>query len=81
MNAPMLWPGVLTRLMACPPTCGAAAAVLVSEAYAKAHGIAVLIDGSAVPFVYTSDSIDVSRAFINEYNSKNPATALLAAPK
>jgi Skp family chaperone for outer membrane proteins len=51
------------------------------EAYAKAHGIAVLIDGSAVPFVYTSQSIDVTRAFINEYNSKNPATALLAAPK
>jgi len=39
MNAPVLWPGVLTRLMACPPTCGAAAAVLVSEAYAKAHGL------------------------------------------
>ena len=39
MNAPMLWPGVLTRLMACPPTCGAAAAVLVSEAYAKANGL------------------------------------------
>ena len=39
MNAPALWPGVLTRLMACPPTCGAAAAVLVSEAYAKAHGL------------------------------------------
>lgn len=39
MNAPVLWPGVLTRLMACPPTCGAAAAVLVSERYAKAHGL------------------------------------------
>lgn len=39
MNAPMLWPGVLTRLMACPPTCGAAAAVLVSEAFAKRHGL------------------------------------------
>jgi acetyl-CoA acetyltransferase len=39
MNAPVLWPGVLTRLMACPPTCGAAAAVLASEAYAKAHGL------------------------------------------
>ncbi len=39
MNAPMLWPGVLTRLMACPPTCGAAAAVLVSARYAKAHGL------------------------------------------
>ena len=36
MNAPMLWPGVLTRLMACPPTCGAAAAVLVSEAVRQA---------------------------------------------
>ena len=39
MNAPALWPGVLTRLMACPPTCGAAAAVLVSESYARAHGL------------------------------------------
>ncbi len=33
-----LWPGVMTRLMACPPTCGAAAAVLVSEAWARRHG-------------------------------------------
>ncbi|NMG17818.1 lipid-transfer protein [Aromatoleum bremense] len=39
MNSPMLWPGVLTRLMACPPTCGAAAAVLVSERFAKTHGL------------------------------------------
>ena len=39
MNAPMLWPGVMTRLMACPPTCGAAAAVIVSETYARQHGL------------------------------------------
>lgn len=39
MNAPMLWPGVLTRLMACPPTCGAAAVVLVSESFAKKKGL------------------------------------------
>jgi acetyl-CoA acetyltransferase len=39
MNAPMLWPGVMTRLMVCPPTCGAAAAILVSEGYAKRHGL------------------------------------------
>jgi acetyl-CoA acetyltransferase len=39
MNAPMLWPGVLTRLMACPPTCGAAAAVLVSDKFARRHGL------------------------------------------
>lgn len=39
MNAPMIWPGVMTRLMACPPTCGAAATVLVSEEFAKAKGL------------------------------------------
>ena len=36
MNSPMLWPGVMTRLMACPPTCGAAAAIICSEDFAKA---------------------------------------------
>lgn len=39
MASPMMWPGVMTRLMACPPTCGAAAAVIVSEAFAKKHGL------------------------------------------
>ena len=39
MAAPMLWDGVMTRLMACPPTCGAAAAVVCSEAFAQQHGL------------------------------------------
>jgi len=39
MDAPALWPGVMTRLMACPPTCGAAAALLVSPAFAARHGL------------------------------------------
>ncbi|WP_321910664.1 MULTISPECIES: lipid-transfer protein [unclassified Paraburkholderia] len=39
MAAPMLWEGVLTRLMACPPTCGAAAAIVVSEEFAKKRGL------------------------------------------
>ena len=39
MNSPMLWPGVMTRLMACPPTCGSAAAIICSEAFAKAHDL------------------------------------------
>jgi acetyl-CoA acetyltransferase len=34
-----VWPGVMTRMMACPPTCGAAAAVLCSEEYARKHGL------------------------------------------
>ena len=39
MNAPAIWPGVMTRLMACPPTCGAAAAVICSETFAKKNGL------------------------------------------
>ena len=31
--------GPLTRYQACPPTCGAAAAILVSPAFAKKHGL------------------------------------------
>jgi acetyl-CoA acetyltransferase len=39
MASPVMWPGVMTRLMACPPTCGAAAAIIVSEAFAKKHNL------------------------------------------
>ena len=45
------------------------------EAFAKARGITVIVDGSQVPVVYAADSIDITRAFITEFNSKNPATA------
>jgi len=31
--------GPLTRLQCCPPTCGAAAAVVVSEQFARSHGL------------------------------------------
>ena len=39
MASPMIWPGVLTRLMACPPTCGAAAVIVCTEAFASRHGL------------------------------------------
>ncbi len=39
MASPMLWPGVLTRLMACPPTCGAAAAIVCSADFARTRGL------------------------------------------
>lgn len=50
------------------------------EAFAKARGITVIVDGSSVPFAYAADSIDITRAFINEFNSKNPATAVVTGP-
>ena len=40
LAAPMLWPGVMTRPMACPPTSGAAAAILVSADFARRRGLA-----------------------------------------
>jgi outer membrane protein len=45
------------------------------EAFAKARGINVIIDGTSVPLLYAADSIDITRAFITEFNSKNPVTA------
>lgn len=50
------------------------------EAYAKAHNINVIIDGSQVPLVYAADTLDITRAFISEFNSKNPATAVVTPP-
>jgi sterol carrier protein 2 len=35
----VIWAKVMTRSMACPPTCGAAAAVVVSESFARRHGL------------------------------------------
>ncbi|MBU6473359.1 MAG: lipid-transfer protein, partial [Alphaproteobacteria bacterium] len=39
LAATVIWPGVMTRPMACPPTCGAAAAVLVSPRFARRMGL------------------------------------------
>lgn len=39
MSAKVVYMDYLTRFMCCPPTCGAGAAVIVSEAFAKKHGI------------------------------------------
>jgi Skp family chaperone for outer membrane proteins len=45
------------------------------EAFAKARGINVVIDGAAVPLLYFEESTNITRAFIADFNSKNPATA------
>ena len=39
LNSPAMWEGVMTRLMACPPTCGGAAAIVCSDAFAQRHGL------------------------------------------
>ncbi len=39
MAAPVIYPDHLTRLEACPPSCGAAAVLVASPAFARKHGI------------------------------------------
>jgi len=50
------------------------------EAFAKARGITVIVDGSQVPVLYAAEAIDITRAFIADFNSKNPATASVTQP-
>ena len=45
------------------------------EIFAKARGINLIVDGSQVPMVYAADALDITAAFITEFNAKNPATA------
>ena len=44
MSSPVIFEPFLTRLMACPPTCGAAAALVVSDKFARQHGISHAIE-------------------------------------
>ena len=51
------------------------------EAFAKARGINVIIDGARVPLMYAAESIDITKAFIQDFNTKNPATAAVTPPQ
>jgi Skp family chaperone for outer membrane proteins len=52
------------------------------DAFAKARNITIVIDASQVEgILYAAEVIDVTRIFISEYNSKNPATAAVTPPK
>jgi Skp family chaperone for outer membrane proteins len=51
------------------------------EVFAKARNINVIIDGTQVPLIYAADSIDITKAFIIEFNSKNPVTAATTPPR
>ena len=50
------------------------------ETFAKARGINAIIDGAQVPLLYAAESIDITRAFITDFNSKNPATTAVTKP-
>ncbi|NGY04097.1 lipid-transfer protein [Solimonas terrae] len=82
MNSPIMWPGVMTRLMACPPTCGAAAAVLCSERHARRHGLSA--DVQIIAQAMTTDT-DVTfgkrdmRELVGFSMARNAATQVYEA--
>ena len=52
------------------------------DAFAKARGITLILDVTKVQgIVSAADTMDITRAFIADYNSKNPATASLTTPR
>ena len=61
LESPIMWPGVMTRLMACPPTCGGAAAILVSEKFANKHNI-----NSSVRILAQSMTTDYESTFADK---------------
>jgi Skp family chaperone for outer membrane proteins len=51
------------------------------DAFGKAYGLTLILDGSQVPILYATDSMDITAAFIADYNRKNPVTAAVTTPK
>lgn len=48
------------------------------DTFAKSHGITLILDVTKIQgIVSASESLDITKPFINEFNSKNPATASL----
>jgi Skp family chaperone for outer membrane proteins len=45
------------------------------NAYAQSKGITLVLDANRVPIIYAASGIDITRAFIDDYNRKFPAAA------
>ncbi|MBN9263405.1 MAG: lipid-transfer protein, partial [Hyphomicrobium sp.] len=61
MASPVIWPGAMHRMMACPPTCGAAAAIIVSDAFRNRHGLNANVEVAAQAMVTDTASTFDSR--------------------
>ena len=52
------------------------------DTYARARGITLVLDVTKIQGILSaSDSLDITKSFISEFNSKNPATAALTSPE
>jgi len=76
LASPVIY-GLMTRLQCCPPTCGAAAAVVCSEAFARKHGIdaGVRILGQAITTDFASTFDERSMIKLVGYDLTKAAAA------
>jgi len=64
LDSPIIYGDYLTKYMACPPTCGAAAAILVSREFADRNNI-----GKTVEIVAQSMTTDTLKSWTNAMNA------------
>ncbi|HCS27648.1 MAG TPA: lipid-transfer protein [Spongiibacteraceae bacterium] len=77
MQSSLVYHGYLTRLMCCPPTCGAAAAILCSKAFAERKGLSstVTILSQAMT-TDTKESLDSPINLIGSEMTRRAAAAV-----
>lgn len=76
MGSTEIFGGYMTKLMACPPTCGAAAAIVMSETMARRKGVS-----KPVEIVAQALETDTQRSWSNAMDACGSANSARAAAK
>ena len=75
LDSPEIWPGAMHRLMACPPTCGAAAALIASPEFMNRHqidkGVRIAAQAMHTDFSSTFQSDDMMRVVGYDMTAKS----------
>ena len=74
MGSPVVYGETLHRFMCCPPTCGAAAAIVMSEAFAKKHGVSKLVEIAGQGMATDSETLyDSARNIVGQDYARRAA--------
>ena len=73
LDAPLVYGDYMTRLMACPPTCGAGAVIVCSESFVEQHGVPDPVE--VVAQAMATDSPETWKGAINLAGSEMTSRA------
>jgi acetyl-CoA acetyltransferase len=80
MTSKLVYEPHLRRLMCCPPTCGAAAVLIVSEAFAKRLGLGKLVEIAGQGMATDNDTLfENARNVVGQDQTRRAAAAAFAA--